>query len=353
MGASGRAPPLRVGPRRFAAPPRAEAVKSSYYASHSLELRQALKDALPHDELKRLHEKSALRHFLVVGWQFLLLGLASWVLCRDAPWWAWTLATLVQGFTVFNFTVLLHDNLHRAVFRRHRPGWERFLAWLYAVPSGISASQFTRWHLDHHQELGSSTDDPKRFHLSPKRNARWYKLLYMTPALFFIYFRAARRETATYPEDLQRKIRFERRVTVGFHLAVLAALLLWSPPAALRAYVIPVFFVFPISFTLHRIGQHYWVNPADPANWSTLVRSHPFWNVAFLASNFHLEHHYFPGVPLYNLRRLHVLLQPFYRARGLRAHGYAELLWFWLVRNAPPHAEWGGETAARQPAMTS
>ena len=72
-------------------------------------------------------------------------------------------------------------------------------------------SQFTRWHLDHHAELGSSEDDPKRHHLSPKINARWYKLLYATPALFPIYFRAARRETVTYPPDLQRTIGWERR----------------------------------------------------------------------------------------------------------------------------------------------
>ena len=35
---------------------------------------------------------------------------------------------------------------------------------------------------------------------------RWYKLLYCTPALFPIYFRAARREAATYPAPLQRTI---------------------------------------------------------------------------------------------------------------------------------------------------
>ena len=77
---------------------------------------------------------------------------------------------------------------------RH-PLAERVLGFLYAVPSGISPSQFTRWHLDHHAELGSDEEDPKRHHLSPKVNARWYKLLYCTPALFPIYFRAARRET--------------------------------------------------------------------------------------------------------------------------------------------------------------
>ena len=112
---------------------------------------------------------------------------------------------------------------------------ERLLGWLYAVPSGISASQFTRWHLDHHAELGSSEDDPKRHHLSPKRNARWYKALYCTPALFPIYFRAARRESATYPEALRRQIAFERRVAIAAHLAAVG-LLWWAfgGAAALR-----------------------------------------------------------------------------------------------------------------------
>src|ERR671938_353450 len=89
---------------------------------------------------------------------------------------------------------MLHEVVHHTIFERRRKTAERVLGFLYAVPSGISASQFTRWHLDHHAELGSDEDDPKRHHLSPKVNARWYKLLYCTPALFPIYFRAARRD---------------------------------------------------------------------------------------------------------------------------------------------------------------
>mgnify|MGYP003693698379 CR=1 FL=1 len=86
------------------------------------------------------------------------------------------------------------------------------LGWLYAIPSGISASQFTRWHLDHHAELGSDEDDPKRHHLSPKVNARWYKLLYCTPALFPIYFRAARqRESPPIRADCSARIARERK----------------------------------------------------------------------------------------------------------------------------------------------
>jgi fatty acid desaturase len=114
----------------------------------------------------------------------------------------WIPLALVQGFTVFNFTVMLHEVVHHTVFRRPHPAAERALALLYATPSGISASQFTRWHLDHHAELGSKEDDPKRAHLSPKINARWLKLLYATPALFNL-LRAARR-SRQHAQDLQR-----------------------------------------------------------------------------------------------------------------------------------------------------
>jgi fatty acid desaturase len=324
-------------------------LKSHHYSRHAGPLKQALKDAVPHDVLRELHVRSAPRHFLVLARQLALLAACTWAL-GWGPAWLWVPAALLQGFTIFNFTVLLHEVVHHVVFDRPRHLAERILGLCYALPSGISPTQFTRWHLDHHQELGSPTDDPKRFHLSPKRNARWYKALYMTPALFFIYFRAARRETATYPADVRRVIAIERLAAIALHLSILGGLLLWDPAAALRIHAIPVFLVFPIAFTLNRIGQHYWVDPSRPEQWSTLVKSHPFWNWLFLNSNFHLEHHYFPGVPLYRLDVLHRDLKPFFHQRHMTAHGYGELLWNWFVRNKPPHANWDEAAPVGEPA---
>ena len=172
-------------------------------------------------------------------------------------------------------------------------------------------------------------------------NARWYKLLYCTPALFPIYFRAARRESSLYPLDLQRRIARERRAAIGAHLAVLGGLWAFAGgAAALRAYVVPVFFVFPVAFTLNRLGQHYDIEPDDPAKWTTLVRGHWFWDFAFLNSNYHLEHHYFPGVPFYHLPELQRALTPFYERRGFRWRGYGSLVQGWLVRNEAPHTHW-------------
>jgi len=312
-----------------------------FYADHTVDLRAELGRAVDRDLLRRLHEKQPVRHVLIGLRQFLILGLATWGLVRFDQPYIWIPLALVQGFTVFNFTVLLHEVLHHNVFERPRPLAERVLGLAYAIPSGISASQFTTWHLDHHAELGSDEADPKRHHLSPKRNARWYKLLYATPALFPIYFRAARKETAHYSPGLRRTIDQERRAAILFHLGAIAALWwFFGAAAAMRAHVIPVFFVFPIAFTLNRLGQHYDINPADPAQWGTLMRGHWFWDAAFINSNYHLEHHYFPGVPCYRLPALQKSLLPFYRSRRMHWQSYGGLVYGWIVLNKAPHTDW-------------
>ncbi|MBA2257676.1 MAG: fatty acid desaturase, partial [Acidobacteria bacterium] len=273
-------------------------MKGHYYSMHAGPLRAELGEAIPRDEMRRLHHKSGARHLIIAARQFGILAVATWALIRFDHPLVWLPIAVVQGFTIFNFTILLHEVVHHTVFARRRPFVERLLGLLYAIPSGISASQFTRWHLDHHAELGSEEDDPKRHHLSPKVNKRWYKLLYCTPALFPIYFRAARLESATYPSELRSHIAAERRLSLAFHLAAVAILwYLFGFYGALRASIVPVFFVFPVAFTLNRLGQHYDIDPEDPAKWGTLMRGHWFWDFAFLNSNYHLEHHYFPGVP--------------------------------------------------------
>jgi fatty acid desaturase len=188
-------------------------VKSHHYSLHAAALRTELGHTLTREQMRTFHTKDAWRHFLVAARQFAILGLTTWALIAISNPFIWIPLVFVQGFTVFNFTVLLHEVVHHTIFTRRRPAAERALGWLYAVPSGISASQFTRWHLDHHAELGSDEDDPKRHHLSPKINARWFKL-HCSLALFPIYFRAARL-SATYPEALQQRIASEQGLDRG------------------------------------------------------------------------------------------------------------------------------------------
>ncbi|HTO75195.1 MAG TPA: fatty acid desaturase [Thermoanaerobaculia bacterium] len=312
-----------------------------YWAKASKELRHRLTQVIPHDVLKELHRKSPARHFTISARQFLLLAATSAVSWNSPQPWIWIPSALIAGWTAFNFTVLLHEVVHRAVWNGPRPKAERFLAILYAVPSGISALQFTRWHLTHHAELGDAEADPKRHYLSPKINKPWYKLLYFTPALFPIYFRAARRETASYPPALQKRIARERLATIALHVAVMAALYLAAGFGVLaRVYLVPYFLVFPIAFALNRLGQHYAIDPTDPAKWGTILKPSRFWDFWYLYSAYHLEHHYFTAVPLYNLRRLHFALRPFFDEIGWQPVTYRRLFRDWIFRNKAPHTDW-------------
>jgi len=329
-------------------------VKSHYYSMHAGPLRAELGAAISRDLMREFHRKSAVRHLIIAARQFALLALTTWALIRFDNPLIWIPLAFVEGFTIFNFTVLLHEVVHHTIFDKRHPSAERFLGFLYAIPSGISASQFTRWHLDHHAELGSEEDDPKRHHLSPKVNKRWYKLLYCTPALFPIYFRAARREASTYPLDLQRRIAMERKLSLAAHLSALA--LLWyffGFYTALRTSIIPVFFIFPIAFTLNRLGQHYDIDPTDPAKWGTLMRGNWFWDFAFLNSNYHLEHHYFPGVPLYRLPQVQRALVPFYEKKQMRWRTYGQLVRGWILENHAPHTDWSKPGSTEQRATVS
>jgi fatty acid desaturase len=317
------------------------ATATTYHeAAHGF--RAELAAAIPKEELKALHVTSGWRHAAVAFRQVLVLAAAVVaVLAWPDAWYVWVPASVAIGFVIFSGTVLLHEVVHRTVFRERSSRWNGPLGLLYAIPSGLSASQFTRWHLDHHEHLGTEDLDPKRHHLTPKVVQRWYKALYLTPALFPIYFRAAAREARGYPPELRRAIRVQRLVTTTFHLALLATLWLALGPAlALKLHVIPVFLVFPVAFTINRLGQHYDIKPEDPALWGTVLRPSPVWDWLFLWSGYHLEHHYFPRVPFYRLPRLRRDLDPFFRARGVRQRTYGGLLWDWFVLNKTPHTDW-------------
>jgi fatty acid desaturase len=308
--------------------------------------------SLPTERLRELHRLSAGRHFLLVLQQLTLLAAAVWViLAWGDRWYAWIPASIAIGFVAFSFTVLLHEVVHGTVFATRRPRLSRVLGHCYAVPSGLSSSQFTRWHLDHHDNLGTEDLDPKRRYLSPKRVKRWFKALYVTPALFPIYFRAARKAAASYEPALVRRIRRERWAAMALHLGLPA--LLWATlgfEAALKLHLLPIFVVFPVLFTVNRLGQHYDVDPDDPAAWGTLMKRSPFlWDRLFLFSNYHLEHHYFTRVPCYRLPALRRLLDPFFEHRGIRPRTYGGLLWDWFGRNKVPHTRWQVPAAEASP----
>ena len=74
------------------------------------------------------------------------------------------------------------------------------------------------------------------------------------------------------------------------------------------------------------------------------MKGHWFWDFAYLNSNYHLEHHYFPGVPFYRLPALQRALTPFFEQKHMRWMTYGRLVYGWLVENRAPHTDWSRPT---------
>src|SRR5262249_51760426 len=143
------------------------------------------------------------------------------------------------------------------------------------------------------------------------------------------------------PPTLGRRIARERTATLLPHVAAMAALWWVGGFGVLaRVSLAPYFLFFPIAFALTRLGQHYAIDPADPAKWGTVMKPSRWWDFWYLSSAYHLEHHYFTGVPFYNLRRLHFALRPFFDSIGWKPVSYARLFRAWIFENQAPHTNW-------------
>lgn len=316
-------------------------MSSGNWAIHGAEIHRRLKPFLKDDDLQTLLERKAWRHFMVTFRLLIVAGLCVYLSLNYLNPLIWIFAGLLQGFNILGFITLLHDALHMAIFDKTRKTGHYIAALLYALPSGISASQFTRWHLDHHAQLGTSDKDPKRAYLTPKVIKRLYKLRYMTPFLFLIYARASALASKEYQDTLKKKIRMEKTFVYSFHMILISLIIITSGFYSLfRIYIFPLFFCFPIAFTINRLGQHYKIDPSDPAKWGTLMNGGFFVNALHLNSNFHLEHHFFPRVPLYKLPQLNRALRPFFISIEHKPSTYRELLWGWFILNKKPHTDW-------------
>lgn len=313
---------------------------TGYYFENIGDLKQKLMASIDRDQLKELHVIKPWRHLLsALRLIFTYLACLYLLINFDQPW-IWIPTAVLQGFTILGFIILLHELVHNLAFRKPRPVLNLFLSFLYSIPSAIAPSQFKQWHLDHHDELGSDSGDPKRAHLSPKKNSRILKLLYFTPFLFLIYARASAKAALKYPSNLRRRIQIERIIAVLSHVAFAYGLSTISTDTMLRTWFVPLFLCFPVVFLLNRLGQHYAIDPDDPAHWSTRVDGHFLWRWLFVNSNHHIEHHYYPRVPHYHLPRLNKALRPFFDQNRIRNYSYSQLLWGWFITNKNPHSNW-------------
>jgi len=164
------------------------------------------------------------------------------------------------------------------------------------------------------------------FYAWPLLGMAWYSL--RLPSL------ARRLATPRQARELATEQAIQLGVTGG---ALGLCLWIGCVEELLFAWILPVAVVGMVAGGARGWAEH-WTAPGPGA----LFRSRTVTSTRLLSFfncnlNYHLEHHLFPGVPWYNLPKVHALLQDEYRAAGVRSErSYVRLLWRCLRTGPPP-----------------
>jgi fatty acid desaturase len=230
------------------------------------------------------------------------------------------------------FDNLTHEASHRLLFKnREINRWAGML--LCSFPIGTSPYAYWRSHMIHHKNLGDPQVDPDliryrlfgvdRFPVSRPALAKHLVKVFLlahTPRYLmgtvrsFIYNRHAPKH--------------ERWAMLAYWLAVptvVTALGVWQ--GFLLFWVVPYLTVFQILRYLAEISEHGGLYHKSNEE-IELIRNNfcnPLWRPLQYPHHdfFHLVHHLFPGVPHYNLRKVHrLLMQDELYRRGHHCFGY-------------------------------
>ncbi len=220
------------------------------------------------------------------------------------------------GVAIHGLVVLMHEGIHGSLFRNK--SLDRWFGFLLGIPSLVSFTAYRVTHLAHHR-YNRTADDPDEFsnltRRGPLLSLAFYAWMLVGTFVYFLFH---------VPVTAFARGKTAERVAVAVEYAVLAVIygflfvLGWRfgfLSALIQCWLLPMV-VAVICGNIRGWAEHMMTIPGHPLTQSRTVTSNRVVSFLTLNLNYHLEHHLFPGMPWYNLTKLHSLLQGEYHAAG-------------------------------------
>jgi len=243
-----------------------------------------------------------------------LLGLAGAIAINLFPVWPVRIAGFVViGISIHAMAVLVHEASHYSIFRNRK--LDRWIGFLMGVPVLVSCSAYRVLHGYHHRftrEMG----DPDEFkNVTDHRlllSIFFYSWLIIGTPVYLIHV------AITAFKNGSRKDRIDVSVEYALLVVICAAVY-----ATLRHYhrtdLIVSCWAYPMVLAMifgniRSWAEHAMTIPGNPLTSTRTVTSNRIVSFLMCNLNYHLEHHLLPGIPWYNLQKIHALLQPEFKA---------------------------------------
>ncbi|MBY0528215.1 MAG: fatty acid desaturase [Gemmataceae bacterium] len=264
------------------------------------------------DLLDDLHRIDGHHYRRLIAFVVLFVAAAAGLYVLVVQWpdsaWRWLASVplyLLAAASLHGISLFTHEGVH-GTLSLSRP-WNRALSIACALPVLQNYSAYRVLHLRHHLFLGRE-GDPDHFANYTSWTwleflMHWGRLIIGYPAyLIAIPILGYRQGNATD----RRWMLFE----VALLAALTAAVLLSPLPGELliHAWLVPML-VINTMVNIRGMSQHTFLeHHSDPILGTRSLLTNPVTRFFMCNENYHLEHHLFPGVPWYNLSRLHSAL---------------------------------------------
>lgn len=251
------------------------------------------------------------RHNVRILFFFLLWAIAAYVALTSQLFIIQVLSYSAIVCSLIGCTVLLHEASHRLLFSR--PVLNQWIGFLVGVPILLSVSGFRTNHIAHHDRRSSAAqpDDIGANFRDTALSIPFYYFSILVRAYGFITY---------LPLIGLTKGSWKMRAKTLFEYLLIAAsctIVFWQVPTdvVLKIWIIPLLISAHLT-ELRAVAEHGLTTRGNVFTATRTVLSNQWLAFIMCNINYHLEHHLFPGVPWYNLPKVHQLLQDEYRRAG-------------------------------------
>ncbi|MFN8236639.1 MAG: fatty acid desaturase family protein [Chitinophagales bacterium] len=217
--------------------------------------------------------------------------------------------------------LLMHEAAHYRL--TNNKNINQFLSDFFcAFPLFVTTNKYRDSHLAHHKYLNTEKDPDWMLKKGleewefPKQKREvlllYVKHLFGLKSFDFlkkIYRFGAKNKSVTTESDVSKYYKLLR----VFYYAILYTIITLSHSwkIYLLYWIVPAFTVLPFLLRLRGIAEHFGLSWKHELNNARNVTANVFEQFFLVQhnANYHLDHHLFPSVPFYNLKKLHAILE--------------------------------------------
>jgi fatty acid desaturase len=259
----------------------------------------------------------------LVGLGFAALWAASAAFTLHVTGAAKLLGFVASGVALHALGILMHEGVHGAFFAS--PVLNRWVGFACSAPVLLAGSAYRAYHLPHHRHVRGA-EDPDEFENVTRRPGVLKLLLVlwllMGSPFYLVYIPIVGYRRGT--QEARRAILTEYLLIA----CLVAAAVSLVPPRALVDVWLAPFCVALLFGQVRGFTEHIFTAGDAPVHCARTITSNRVTAFLMLNLNYHLDHHLYPGVPWYNLPRLHAVLRDELRRVGAPvSRSYCAFLW--------------------------